>query len=406
MGGHLPKGFASMELLHGHLMRYPWGTTDAIATILDITPDGEPLAEYWLGAHPAGPARLGGVALDESLATDPGQLGDACRAAFDGRLPFLVKILSARHALSVQVHPSRDQAREGFAAEESAGTPLASPLRVYRDDWPKPEILIALEEFHTLAGFRDPAATTALIEALGVAEQLQGVIGPLTRRHGEAGLQEVFLDILSRAGDASLVEVLLAACVRHADDPGELGAVARTALELDQTFPGDPGILAALLLNRVTLAPGEAMYVPAGQLHAHLRGTGIEVMANSDNVVRGCLTSKHIAVDELVRIVDYTPTEPATVPVDQVSPGVQLYRTPCPEFDVHRLSPAAAEAAVPLPRPGTPRIALVTDGEAVFRDASRELIVGRGQAVFVGANDPEVKVHGAADVFVASPGAF
>ena len=163
------------------------------------------------------------------------------------------------------------------------------------------------------------------------------MIGPLTQRKGPAALAEVFLDVLSLDGDrAHLVDLVCAAALRHSSDEGPVGEFARTAVELDTIFPGDRGILAALLMNRVTLQPGQAHYVPAGHMHAHIRGTGIEVMANSDNVIRGGLTPKHIDVGELVRVVDFTPDDPIVTEPHFVRPGVERYRTPCAEFDVWR----------------------------------------------------------------------
>lgn len=392
-----------MREIHGHVMRYPWGTHDAIPSLVGLPNEDGPVAEWWLGAHPLGPARAGEVPLDAAIADDPALLGEACLTAFGPELPFLMKLLSARHALSVQAHPSREQAEEGFAREESDGVPMTSALRTYKDDWPKPEIMIALDEFHTLAGFRAPAESYKLFEGLGVLDAVQGVMGPLIARPGVAGLQEVFLDVLSLDGDRrAVVDEVLAAAVTHRDDEGPVGDFARTALELDHAFPADPGILAALLMNRVVLAPGEALFVPAGMLHSHLRGTGIEVMANSDNVIRGGLTDKHVAVDELVRIVDFAPHVPEVLRPREVTSGVRLYATDCPEFDVWLLEPDGTQ--VDLPGHGMPRIALVTAGTATFSDADGSLDLARGHAVFVPATNAPVTVGGHGQVFVSSPG--
>ena len=290
-----------MEHLRGTLIHYPWGTFDTIHELLGTEPDGRPVAEFWLGAHTLAPSSLADATLDQALAQRPELLGARSVDEFGPYLPYLMKVLSARHPLSLQAHPSRALAEEGFAAEEAAGVPLTAPQRVYKDDWPKPEILVALEEFHALCGFRDPSITIALFEALEVGPSIERVIGPLRSRGGEAGLQEVFLQLLAmKEQQVDIVDAVLAAAVERRDEPGELGDFARTALELDDVFPRDPGILAALLLNRVTLQPGQGLYTPAGVMHAHLRGTGVEVMASSDNVIRGGLTTKHIAVDELV----------------------------------------------------------------------------------------------------------
>lgn len=392
-----------MQLLHGTVQHYAWGTPGAIPEILGVPADGRPFAEYWLGAHQLAPSAVDGHTLDALVHDHPELVGEPSRAAFGDQLPYLVKILSARHALSLQVHPSREQAEDGFARENAAGVAPDAPERTYRDDWPKPEILVALDEFHTLSGFRDPVRTAALFAGLGVHEQLASVIGPLTERKGPAALAEVFLDVLSLDGErARLSDQVCAAAMAHASDEGELGEFARTVLELDEVFPADPGILAALLLNRVVLQPGEAVFVPAGQMHAHLRGTGIEVMANSDNVIRGGLTNKHVDVSELVKVVDFTPGECEVLRPQPVGDGVDAYATPCPEFDVWRLSPG--RAAVPVPGDGSARILLLTSGSAELTRDGERLALCRGESAFLSAADADVRLSGDAVAFVAAPG--
>ena len=392
-----------MHPLHGTLMRYSWGTHHFIPALLGQPEDGQPVAEYWLGAHASSPARIDGTTLDAAIAADASLLGPRAAGAFGGQLPYLVKVLSARHALSLQAHPSRELAREGYAREEAAGIELTSPSRTYRDDWPKPEVLVALTEFHALSGFREPLATAALVSALGVGEVAAPMTGPLTQRSGSAALAEVFLELLSHDGDRQeLVNHVLAAAVGHRDHPGPLGDFARTALELDETFPGDPGILAALLLNRVTLQPGEALFVDHGTMHAHLRGSGIEVMGASDNVVRGGLTSKHIDVDELVRMVDVSPARPRVLAPDRVGPGVWAYRTPCPEFAVWRVEPPAG--GVVLPGDASARIVLVTRGTVMLTAGDHTLGLARGEAAFLPATDARVTASGDAELFLSAPG--
>lgn len=393
-----------MEHLRGTMVHYPWGTFERIHELLGTIPDGRPLAEFWLGAHRSGPSALATRTLDAALAEQPHLLGEASVGRFGAQLPFLMKVLSARHALSLQAHPNREQAEEGYAAEDGAGVSLTSPHRVYKDTWPKPEIMVALEEFHTLCGFRDPLRTAALFRELDSGPATARLVAPLHARGGEAGLQEVFLDVLALDEDRrDVVDAVLTSAEGHRDEDGELGTFARTALELNETFPRDPGILAALLLNRVELAAGEALYFPAGQMHAHLRGTGIEVMASSDNVLRGGLTAKHIAVDELVRVVDFTWCEPEVLTGTETSPGVWDYPTHCHEFDVWRLE---LDAGVPvaLPDPTGARIALVTRGRVTVTDGERTLDLDSGDSVFIPADNPPVTALGDAQVFLAAPG--
>lgn len=392
-----------MDLLRGTVQHYPWGTDDAIPSILGIPKDGRPFAEYWLGAHPLSVTQLRGVRLDSHFRENPEQLGQASRSHFGDQLPFLLKVLSARHALSLQAHPSREQAAAGWAQENDSGIALDAPERTYKDDWPKPELMVAINEFHTLCGFRDPVATAALFDRLGVAGELATVIGPLTGRRGPAALAEVFLDVLSLDGDrARLIDVVREAAERHRDAEGEVGSFARTVLELDAAFPGDPGILAALLLNRVELQPGEAVQIPAGCMHAHLSGTGIEVMANSDNVIRGGLTSKHIDVNELVSVLDFTGGEPDLVFEQILAPGVGYYPTPYPEFDLWRLRPD--QTGITLPGEGSARVILVIDGEMTLTSPKATLHLSRGSAALLGADEPNPVLSGTGLAFLSAAG--
>ncbi len=390
--------------LHGTVLHYPWGTSDAICDLLGVEPDGRPYAEYWLGAHPSSPSRMEDKPLDGLFIEDESLLGPETVDRFGKQLPYLMKVLSARHALSLQAHPTRDLAEEGFARENDAGIPIADAKRIYKDTRPKPELLVALTEFHALSGFRDPFETADLFRSLGLDGVLDTIIGPLTARRGPDGLAEVFLDVLAVSGERrELVDQVLAAAMNHRAAPGPLGEFARTALELDETFPGDPGILAALLLNRSVLQPGEAVYVPCGRMHAHLRGTGIEMMGASDNVVRGGLTNKHIDVDELVRVVDFSPEGPNLVQPVEERPGVWGYPTPCTEFSGWRLE-LTPGAEIEAPAPFTPRIALVTEGRVTFTSDGLTQEVERGQSLFVPATSAGVHLTGAGQVFWIAPG--
>ena len=393
-----------MQHLRGTLVHYPWGTFDTIHELLGSQPDGRPVAELWLGAHTLAPSTLVDTTLDVAVAQRPELLGAPSVAEFGPHLPFLMKVLSARHPLSLQAHPSREQAREGFAAEEAAGVPLTSPQRIYKDDWPKPEILVALTEFHALCGFRDPDRTFALFEALGAGPLVDRLIAPLRGRGGEAGLQEFFLEVLSmKERHVDVVDAVLAAAVPLRHERGELGAFAATALELDDVFPRDPGILAALLMNRITLAPGQGMYTDAGVMHAHLRGTGVEVMASSDNVLRGGLTTKHVSVDELVRVVDFGWGDPEVMDGVETSPGVWDYPTHCHEFDVWRLE-VTPDATVAVPAPEGARIALVTQGSVTLASTEHTLELARGESVFIPAGSPSITATGSGQVFLSAPG--
>jgi mannose-6-phosphate isomerase len=322
---------------------------------------------------------------------------------FGPRLPFLLKVIAAVQPLSLQAHPTRAQAEAGYAREEAAGVPRESPVRVYRDGWPKPEVLCALFSTEALCGFRDPSETWELFERLGVQQAIR-LVAPLQdgTRPAEARLAEVFERLLrlEEAQDAVVGAVVQQAAERCAED-GELGRFARTATELGAGYPGDPGVLAALLMNRVSLEPNQALYLPAGNLHAYLRGGGVELMANSDNVMRGGLTRKHIDIDELMAVVDFRPGLDGLITPVETEPGVWHYPTPAPEFALWRIECGGNQ--VMLPGAGSGRIVLVTAGSVRLHGATGELELERGQSAFVTALD-DVQLAGTGTAFLAASG--
>ena len=304
-----------MELLRGAIRTYAWGSRTAIAEFTGRpAPTAHPEAELWLGAHPADPAFIEGPDGERSLldvvSSDPeGQLGATVRSRFGDALPFLVKVLAADEPLSLQAHPSTEQAVEGFAREDRVGMPLSSPVRNYRDRSHKPELIVALGSFEALAGFRPAARTVELMRALAVSD-LDPFIDLLQGQSDADGLRALFTTwITAPQPDLDvLVPAVIDGAINYVrSGAAEFAAEAKTVLELGERYPGDAGVLAAMLLNRMHLDPGEAIYLPAGNLHAYLRGVGVEVMANSDNVLRGGLTPKHVDVPELLRVLDFTP---------------------------------------------------------------------------------------------------
>ncbi|MDR1791035.1 MAG: mannose-6-phosphate isomerase, class I [Propionibacteriaceae bacterium] len=394
-----------MLRLSGAPQRFAWGTVDAIPKLINQPSDGQPYAEYWLGAYPLAPAVSDAGPLHEYIAANPQVLGRKSELSFGAQLPFLMKVLSAAHPLSLQAHPDRGLAVEGYARENALGIPLDDPSRSYKDAWPKPELLVAVSPFETLTGFRPPEQTAELFEGLGLNRDLASVIGPLRERKGAAAIAEVFLDALSLNGDRQhLMDVSAAAFVKHVKDPGPVGEFARTALRLDDVFPGDGAILAALLLNRITLRPGEAVFIKPGTMHVHLSGTGVEVMANSDNVVRGGLTRKHIDVTELVRVVDFEPVTPQIIQPELVEPGVETYPVDVEEFTVWRLQLSPDYGRVTLPGEGSARILFVVAGSASVSTGPETNTLAHGEAVFLGADETDVRISGDATAFVSASG--
>ena len=394
-----------MERLTGVIQPYAWGSRTAIPEFLGVAPTGEPQAELWLGAHPLAPSTVDGDPLDKLVAQNPmGVVGPASVEAFGPRLPFLLKIIAAAQPLSLQAHPSRDQAKAGYEREQAAGVPRDAPHRTYRDGWPKPELLCALVETEALCGFREPAETYQMFEKLGVGSARK-LVAPLADAELPAAerLRVVFSRSLRLApAERSMIsEIALAA--KAVQEPDDLVSFAHTARDLNAHYPGDPGVLAALLMNRITLQPGDALYMPPGNLHAYLSGGGVEIMANSDNVMRGGLTPKYVNVDELLAILDFTPGLRGLITPVEESPGAWRYPTPAAEFALWRIEPHAASVAVPGTTSG--RVVLVTDGELTARSATRRLDLGRGEAVLLTAGE-QAALSGRGTAFVGGPGIF
>ncbi len=457
-----------MELLTNTVQPYAWGSTTAIAAIRGEDPPGGPQAELWIGAHPKAPSLVlrDGVErpLDAVVAADPvGELGSDAASRF-GRFPFLLKILAAASPLSLQVHPSPAQARDGYAAESAAGVALDAPGRNYRDDWPKPEIAVALTTFRVLAGFRTIEDSLPVLQALAVAAGAGPDAGAATASGSATGTSsataEPAADLLARLVEglvgatdpagalATAVRTVLdlpadrrapvarairraAAAALAASTDGVAGRVADDlafALELAGSFPEDPSVLCALLLNRIVLAPGEAVYNPAGTLHAYLEGTAVELMASSDNVLRGGLTTKHVDPAALLVVLDATPRPPAVVAARALSEHEWLYPTPTPWFSLSRVEladgervplagpPAAAKkpsdsssSSSPTGAPSAvdgPELLLCVHGSATVSTSAGRVALRSGQAAYVRAGEGVVTAVGTptATVFRARVG--
>ncbi|MBF6327183.1 mannose-6-phosphate isomerase, class I [Nocardia transvalensis] len=404
-----------LELV-GALRSYAWGSRTALAQLCGRpVPSAHPEAELWFGAHPADPAQvcLDGrtASLLEVVAADPQHELGPVAPAFGGRLPFLLKILAAEEPLSLQAHPSLEQARAGYERENHARVPLDSPLRNYRDENHKPELVVALERFEALAGFRDPHRTVALLNALAVPE-LVAYAELLAAQPDSDGLRTLFTTwiTLPQAMLATLLPKVLDGCVRYlknSDDDSQAGkefaAEARTTLELAEAYPGDAGVLASLLLNRVTLEPGQGLFLAAGNLHAYLRGVGVEIMANSDNVLRGGLTPKHVDVPELLRVLDFEPLDLPIVTPEPLGDGAFVYHTPAPEFELRRFDLGESAEPMPILSHG-PGIMLCTAGTVRLRQGATELRITPGSAAWVSAADVNIRaqaVDGPAQLFCA-----
>ncbi|MCF3125165.1 mannose-6-phosphate isomerase, class I [Streptomyces arenae] len=380
-----------MDRLTNTIRPYAWGSTTAIAELLGVTPSGEPQAEMWMGAHPGAPSRTGRGALNEVIDADPEhELGKEAVATFGPRLPFLLKILAAGAPLSLQVHPNLTQAKEGYADEERRGVPVDAPHRNYKDANHKPELICALTPFDGLCGFRAPAETADLLEALGV-DSLKPYVDLLRAHPEEAALREVLTAVLSADPEqmAETVTEVTAAAQR-------LGGAYTPYAGIAHHYPGDPGVIAAMLLNHVQLQPGEALFLGAGVPHAYLDGLGVEIMANSDNVLRCGLTPKHVDVPELLRIVRFEATDPGVLRPEASADGEEVYDTPIDEFRLSRFVLPEGAAAHDLTA-ATPQILLCTAGSV----RAGELTLAPGESAFVPAGE-KAEVSGVGTVFRAT----
>lgn len=390
-----------MHLLQNTIRPYTWGSTSAIAELFGREPSEQPEAELWIGAHPDSPSMAltpGGnkVRLDTLIASDPERvLGPEVDRRFGRRLPFLMKVLAADSPLSLQVHPSLEQAVTGYTLENAQGIPADAPNRNYKDANHKPEMIFALTRFEALCGFR-PAEEAAerfhqLSQLLPAgspeAQLLAGTAAKLLGDTVSAGLRAAFSGIFSERDSASrAVRSLAVMKGQESTAAGEL----RTVSELHQEYPGDPGALVALLLNRVVLEPGEALYLPAGNVHAYLKGLGIEVMASSDNVLRGGLTPKHMDIPELLKTIVFEPIDPPSLKAQQTQ-DQEVYCPPFDEFQLQRLELAAAGAKVPLAQNG-PAIILAVTGGITLQSTQHTLTLQRGESAFVPADQAPVMV--------------
>jgi len=397
-----------MFLLENTIRDYAWGSPDAIQHLLGRPVTGEPAAELWMGAHAGAPSKVFGGPADgadlDALITDDAVdlLGPAVVSAFGARLPYLFKVLAATRPLSLQAHPSPEQAKAGFRAEQADGTIAADdPNRNYRDDQAKPELIAALTRFEALCGFAEPEVVVSRLEALrgaGGPDLLDELAAALRSGDAEEGIEDA-IGLLLRpehpeAVRAAVDETVATARTMLDDTAGDAVDPSIALLpRLAGDYPGDPGILVSLLCNFVVLQPGQALYLPAGNLHAYCSGLGMELMNASDNVLRGGLTPKHIDVDELLHVLDTTPRPATPIEATEVEPGWVSYETDAPSFELGRI-----EGAVTLP--AAPQILFCAGGSArltaTATGESRALVAG--QSVFV----PDV--DGPVDVSEVAPG--
>ncbi|KQW48554.1 hypothetical protein ASC77_07335 [Nocardioides sp. Root1257] len=397
---------------------YAWGSTSLIPRFLGTPADGRPQAEMWVGAHPGDPAVLdNGTRLDDHIRDhEDAALGEQVRETFGPRLPYLMKALAAAEPLSLQVHPTSQRAALGFELENQAGIPVGATERSYQDCFHKPEMIVAITRFEGMAGFRDVEKTVRILRLLEhpwadrVAKELETappfqalhtVVSEILEQHGDE-LQQLVGEIAAAASAAEAVGH------QKFRTPGRM-YLDRASVERESTrlfaqtaslakkYPADPGVLVTLLLNHVVLSPGEAMFLDAGVVHAYSSGFGVEIMAASDNVVRAGLTPKHVDVDELLHIANFTPMPAPLWEPQALTTNTLVYRPPVAEFELT----VAREPGDRLPAEG-PRTALCLDGEVAVTSAHARHEMRRGQTLFVPHADGPISLEGEGTLAVAS----
>jgi mannose-6-phosphate isomerase len=397
MWAHVRSGDVAY-LLDNPVRAYTWGSPTAIPDLLGVAPTGRPQAELWLGAHPGAASTAltatGPIPLDELIRTDPpGMLGPRVAERFGPRLPFLLKVLAVERPLSIQAHPSPEQAWSGYAAEDAAGVPADAAERTYRDRTHKPELVVALSPFEALLGFREPADSARVIAELGVPE-LTAVAGAL---QGPDGLRQAVRSLIDLAPEDGrrLADAVTAVCRERPGEP------FTTLAWIGEQHPGDSGLLLAVLLEPTRLHAGQAAAVPTGTPHTYLRGLAVEAQASSDNTVRAGLTDKHVDRGELLRILRYEPAAGLRTAPSADSSAEEFAVPGVPDFRLtrFRLGPDPVK-----PVDGVPRIVLVTDGRASLTADGTCTLLERGSSAFVPAADAAVELVGPGTAFVVAPG--
>jgi mannose-6-phosphate isomerase len=393
-------------LLKNTIQEYAWGSRTAIPELLgQPVPAEKPQAELWMGAHPKAPSQVlsDGIwrSLPEVIQESPAEtLGQEVAARFSNKLPFLFKVLAAARPLSIQAHPNKEQAEQGFARENELGVPLDSPQRNYRDDNHKPEIICALTPFCALNGFRKLEEALRLLEKIRVPG-LAEIVSFLRSHPNRDGLKKFFNHLMTT--DRGKQRKIVEQAVNSAEQQTNEEPVWTWMIKLNEEYPGDMGVLSPLFLNLVRLKPQQAMYLPAGELHGYLEGVGIELMANSDNVLRGGLTPKHIDVQELLTVLNFTYDDLNILGPENLAFGEATYSTEAEEFvlSVMRLNKGAPFSS---PRNRSVEIMICTEGEVSVTDLSAGDItrLTRGISIIVPAAVEQYRIEGEATLYKAT----
>ena len=396
----------TIGLMKNTVQKYEWGSRTAIQKLLgEKYPSDEPAAELWMGAHPKAPSLVNQdkqwIALNDLIDQNPqAVLGEKVARKFHNQLPYLFKVLAAAKPLSIQAHPSRTQARKGFEFENNQGIPLNAINRNYRDSNHKPECICALSPFWALYGFRSIADILLLVGEIcpnGLGSELD-----MLKTHPDPGGLKAFFTKLMTLEAGKKMQVIAEATQNVNNRSAQEPAFQWTA-KLGAEYPADIGVLAPLYLNLIQLKPGQALFLPAGELHAYLEGVGIELMANSDNVLRGGLTPKHIDVPELLKVLNFRPHEIKLLDVKNLDSTEKVYDSVAEEFVLSVIT-ISDDDLYQKSNMRSAEILLCTEGEAHLEDSggSHKLHIGRGDSAVVFASAGAYTIKGNAVLFKAA----
>lgn len=393
-------------LLKNTIQEYAWGSYTAIPELLgNESPAGTPQAELWMGAHPKAPSKVkyNGKwrSLLELIDADPQSiLGEKIAQKFENRLPYLFKVLAAAKPLSIQAHPSPEQAAEGFEKENRLGIPLDAPNRNYKDDNHKPECICALTSFWALNGFRKIPDMVYLMDPI-CPPALKTDFDLFRQQPDSKGLKEFFRAMMIM--DPATRKQTVNEAVKKADQLKDKDNAYRWMIDLNNEYPFDIGVLSPIILNLICLKPGQAMFLPAGTLHAYLDGVGIELMANSDNVLRGGLTPKHVDVKELLNVLNFEERDVNLLKLEKINPCEHRYESHAPEFSLSVIQ-VNTDSGDYNSEKKCVEILLCTDGNAKVTDLSRNssVTISKGMSILIPAVVEEYCINGNAVFYKAS----
>jgi mannose-6-phosphate isomerase len=393
-------------LLENTVQEYAWGSYTAIPELLgNDSPSRVPQAELWMGAHPKAPsmATCNGKqrSLLELVEKHPKEiLGKKVAEKFQNRLPYLLKVLAAAKPLSIQAHPSLDQAKKGFEKENRLGIPFDALNRNYKDDNHKPECICALSDFWALNGFRKIPEMMTLLQRICPPE-MERSIDFLRQGPDSIGLKHFFRALMTMGREPQ--QQIIEDAVKNAQQVKHEDRAYQWMIDLNQEYPSDIGVFSPIILNLICLEPGQALFLPAGTLHAYLKGVGIELMANSDNVLRGGLTPKHIDVKELLNVLNFEERDVNILRPRSINPCEDRYDSIAEEFALSVITVKTGVDYCSLAKKCV-EILLCTDGNAVVTDfaETKQVNIKKGMSILIPAAVKNYSIKGNAVLYKAS----